>query len=463
MQAFTLALICVAMLSDFLVAELKLPPLLRYVPEMTSAIVVLYVIFAGTLNRFRWVAPKYWLVCGALVFVIICGVINNDPGSGPVITGMRFYFKAAPLFFLAMVMPLTEQQLKRQLMLILGLCFLQLPITIYQRWVVISAERWTGDVVRGTLMDSGILSMFLICAALVWTGFLLKHRVSVFRYMWVFLLLLFPTTINETKVTVLFVPFGMFITLVLGAERGKRLRYAGLTLAALLVFGAIFVPVYDQMEAMNPKAVSITDFFTNEKTLNNYLVSHGDKHVEGIGSDKQAHRGDAIAVPLKYLAKDPVLLAFGLGLGNVSPSQTSKNFEGRYFLLFQSFLSISFAPLVLEFGLFGIALIALLNWLIFADSLYVARRDDSITAALAAGWPGVVGIFMVALFYNAFHYFTAVTYMFWYLSGVICARRVALVVDTVPQATKIKTEKASRELAVAQQQRKSALSQRIDI
>jgi hypothetical protein len=69
---------------------------------------------------------------------------------------------------------------------------------------------------------------------------------------------------------------------------------------------------------------------------------------------------------------------------------------------------------------------------------------------------------MVALFYNAFHYFTAVTYMFWYLSGVICARRVALVVDTVPQATKIKTEKASRELAVAQQQRKSALSQGID-
>ena len=96
--------------------------------------------------------------------------------------------------------------------------------------MIFSHDRFSGDDVRGTIMDSGILSMFLICVALVLTGMMLKRRISIFWYAVGFLLLLFPTTINETKVTVLFVPFGLFVTLVMGAERGKRLRYAGLTL-----------------------------------------------------------------------------------------------------------------------------------------------------------------------------------------------------------------------------------------
>ena len=46
--------------------------------------------------------------------------------------------------------------------------------------------------------------------------------------------MLLPTTINETKVTVIFLPLGLLVTLIAGAEPGKRLRYAGLTLIALM-------------------------------------------------------------------------------------------------------------------------------------------------------------------------------------------------------------------------------------
>jgi len=129
---------------------------------------------------------------------------------------------------------------------------------------------------------------------------------------------------------------------------------------------------------------------------------------------------------LQYLAKDPVRLAFGLGLGNVSPSNIGKSFEGSYYRLFRNLLISSFAFFLLEFGLLGVMLIGALFWMVFSDSLTVARRDDTLTGALAAGWTGVVAIFLVATLYNAFHFFTSVTYLYWYLSGIICARAMAL-------------------------------------
>ncbi len=426
MQAFILVLFCSAALSDFLIEQLSLPPIARFLPEILSGLSILYVLVAGTRDRFQWVAPKYWLVLGALALVILCGIINNNPGAGPLITGLRFYFRAAPLFFLPAVLPMTEAQLIRQLKVVLALAFIQLPVAVYQRWVVFSEGRFSGDSVQGTLMDSGILSMFLICTVLVLTGLLLKRRIGILRYLVLFLLLLFPTTINETKVTVIFLPLGLLVTLFVGAEPGKRLRYSGIAVALLVVFGAIFVPIYDKMEERDPYKIEIVDFFSNQKKLSRYVVANDKGTAAGVGGKNTAHRGEAISVLLRYLAKDPVRLAFGLGLGNASPSNLGNSFEGSYYRLFQNLLITSFAFFLLELGLLGVMLIGALFWMVYSDSLTVARRDDTLTGALAAGWTGVVAIFLLATIYNSFHFFTSVTSLYWYLSGIICARATAL-------------------------------------
>jgi hypothetical protein len=117
---------------------------------------------------------------------------------------------------------------------------------------------------------------------------------------------------------------------------------------------------------------------------------------------------------------------FGLGIGAVSPSQLGKNFEGTYYLLFEKFVIISFTTFLLEFGLLGLIVIGVLFWMVFSDTLTVLRRDDSLVGALAAGWSGVVVIFAIDVFYTTFHEFTSVTYLYWYFSGLICARCVAL-------------------------------------
>jgi hypothetical protein len=470
MQAFILALFCCATLSDFLIEQFSLPPIARFLPEILSGLLLLYVMVAGTRDRFRLVAPKYWLLFGALALVILCGIINNNPGAGPLITGLRFYFRGAPLFFLAAVLPMSETQLLRQFKVLLALAFIQVPVAVYQRWVIMSAGRYSGDGVQGTLLDSGILSMLLICTVLVLTGLLLKRRIGKLQYLVFFLVLLFPTTINETKVTVIFLPLGLLVTLFVGAEPGKRMRYTGIALALLIVFGAIFVPVYDKMEEGDPNRIDIVDFFTDQQKLSQYVVANDKGKATGVGGKQVAHRGEAISIPLQYLAKDPVRVAFGLGLGNVSPSTMGKNFEGSYYKLFENISVTSFAYFVLEFGVLGVMLIGALFWMVFSDSLSVARRDDTLTGALAAGWTGVVAIFLVATLYNPFHFFTSVTFLYWYLSGIICARATALRRDSAGiahppvqlQSTPIAGSTALSTHATKHGPRKSVLSQRVD-
>jgi hypothetical protein len=424
MHIVTLLIFCVVMTNDWLVKTLALPPTLRFLPDALSGVVIIYVLFAGVRDRFHLIAPKYWIVFGAMIVVIVCGLINNQTGAGPLLSGTRFYFRPVPMFFLPAVLALSESQLRRQLRWLLALALVQVPIAIYQQYVIQSEGRFTGDDVRGTVMDSGILSLFLICTVLILTGMFLRRRIRPLTYWVLFFFLLIPTTINETKVTVIFLPLGLLATLLFGAERGKKLKYFMMACAALIVAGGLFIPIYNFTQRYNPykNEKDITTFFTNEKALGRYLSSD----VGGVGTKKDVRRGDAIVVPFEYLAKDPVRLAFGLGLGAVSPSTLGKNFEGEYYLLFQKFSIISFTFFLLELGVFGVLLIGVLFWMMFADTLTVSRRDPSLVGVLATGWIGVVVIYALDVVYTIFHEFPSVTYLYWYFAGLICARCVAL-------------------------------------
>jgi hypothetical protein len=426
MNIFIMIAMCLVTTSDFVVQLLDLPPILHFIPEMLSLVLIVYIFVVGTRSRFELVAPKYWLAFGALAVVILCGIVNNGTGSGAIITGMRFYMRAMPMFFLAAVAPVSDDTLRKQLKLLLGIGLLQLPVAVYQRWVIYSLDRYSGDDVRGTLQDSGILSMYLISAALVVLGMMLKRRMGKLWFTVLFFLLLFPTTINETKVTVIFLPMGLLVALIIGAEPGKRLRYGALTMIALVAFGAIFVPIYDMLEEHNHYKVGIVDFFSNEQQLDKYLEAQGRNRGTGIGGRKLSGRGDAVMVPIAYLSRDPVDLAFGLGLGSVSPSNLGKNFEGGYFRLFHSVAVTSFSFFILELGVLGVIAISFVYWLMFTDTIFVARYEPGLAGALAAGWTGVVAIFFLAMIYNVFYQFPSVIYLFWYFAGVISARRVAL-------------------------------------
>ncbi|HEV7441622.1 MAG TPA: hypothetical protein VGO18_03445 [Steroidobacteraceae bacterium] len=433
MHVLVLILILAATLVDCLVQAFNLVGYLRLIPEVFSLIAVIVILMRGVRYGFTFVAPKYWFVFGLLSVIILCGILTNDVGSGPTLAGMRSYLRAIPLFLLPAVYPFTDKQLQQQIKLILAIALIQIPITVYQRYVIYSAQRFSGDDVRGTLVDSGVLSIFLICCTLLAVGFMMKNRVNKWHFVILFFALLFPTMIDETKATVLLLPAGLLTTIAAGSPAGKRLKVLAAGAGLLVAFAAILIPVYDAMEVYSPYKGNrhIEDFFTNQQEMDKYMNS---THV-GVGTSAPVRRGDALKVPMQYLSRDPVHLAFGLGLGNASTSNLGQAFSGNYAGLFKSFVILSVTVFILEVGLLGTALVFLLYWLVFRDAIAVARSDSGLVGSMAVGWIGVVVVITLATFYSAIHLFASLSYMFWYFSGIIAARRMQLAAEVSRSST----------------------------
>jgi hypothetical protein len=302
---------------------------------------------------------------------------------------------------------------------------LQVPLAVYQRYVIYSQDRFSGDDVQGTLMESGVLSVVLICMVMVLTGLFLRKRIGKMTFILLFFILLVPTTLNETKVTAIVLPIGLLTTLVAASPAGKRMRVFLGGISLLVVFAAILIPVYDFMNANSPykEGRTLEDFFTNQETMSHYMEQ---KKGAALGMTRDVRRGDAIQVPLQYLSRDPIQLAFGLGIGNASHSNIGAQFTGAYNPLFDKFLLTDFTVFILEIGIFGTALVFLLYWFVFIDTLAVAKLDTGMTGAIAAGWIGVVAIMVLVTFYSTGHVYASVSYLYWYFSGVIAARRMQL-------------------------------------
>lgn len=417
--------ICAAELGDFIATDLPSFGLVKFAPEVISLVIAGWLLLEGIRTGFTLMPAKYWVVFGLAALIVICGAFSNEVGAGPIFAGMRSYLRAIPLFFVAAVFRFTDKQIRQQTLAVLALALLQVPIACYQRYVIYAQERYSGDDVRGTIMDSGILSIMLIGVALVLIGFFMRKELSKRAFFSLFFLTLLPTTINETKATVVLLPVGLLATIVAGAPPGQRVKIFSLGMLLLITFGAILVPVYDAMEVNNPWAHErhLMDFYTNPEQVEKYLNTKG---AVGIGARKAVHRADAIRIPLEYLARDPVHLAFGLGFGNVSHSNLGQNFVGNYFDLFQYFAITSFAIFLLEIGTFGVTLVFVIYALLFFDAIAVARSAPGIRGSIAVGWIGVVAMMSAATFYTPLHIYPTLSYLFWYFGGLVASERAQL-------------------------------------
>ncbi len=409
---------------DFAAESKTVPGVLKFIPEMLTMVFTVLVLLRALRGDLSVIPAKYWFVFGLLTFTIVCGVLTNSVGAGPTLAGMRYYLRAIPLFFVPAIANFSAGNLRQQLKLIVGISLVQVPVAMYQRWVIMSEGRFTGDDVRGTLLDSGVLSIFLICTVVVLTAFFMRGQLRKWPFLLLFFVLLFPTTIDETKATVVFLPLGLMMTIIVASPPGKRLKILAGGAFLLASFAAILIPIYAAMNShanTKERQEGLLEFFSDSKQVTTYL---NDKKDVGLGTQRLVGRGTAIKFPLQYLARDPVHLAFGLGIGNASHSALGEAYTGEYYELFQYFVVSAAAAFLLEIGVMGTALVLLLYWFIYSDSLAVMKTDtDATTGALAAGWIGVVCIMGLATFYNVTHAQVAFSYPYWYLSGVVAARR----------------------------------------
>jgi hypothetical protein len=432
MQNMTLFMLVVVTLFEFLAKGDRfgnggfLPGFISFFAELSGALAMAYVIVVGTRNRFQFVRPAYWLAFGTMLLIIICGVAVNSVSPGPIIAGLRMYLRAIPWFFVPAIFAYSDGQLRKQLKWLLVICAMQIPLAIRQR-IQTADSSWgfvavTGDWTTGTIGDSGMLSVFLVCGACLLAACYERKLLKLTPFVLMFMGILVPTMINETKAMVAFLPVSLAVAFTVAARPEVRAKRLVSGFAFLLLFGAIFVPVYDALNKDRKYGSSLGDFFLQSDKVGSYVSSD-----LSIGTDKEAGRGDCIVVPLRALSHDLPSLIFGYGIGNASDSSLGLAFGGKYAATFRPFLQISFAKFVLELGLAGVLTILFIYWLIFKDCLAVARSDKGIWGAIAAGWSGVIPLMGMTMFYNKAEVFPALSFLFWYFSGLIAARRMRMV------------------------------------
>jgi hypothetical protein len=421
MHALVIALLIQILVVEYLIESRDLlHPYMILVPEGLSAIAMLVVllrIMGGARVDFDW---RYGVFIVALLFTLVVGYMIQDVPDGAMLAGTRSYLKFLPFFLLPAVHRFTRKQLQAQLTLVLVLALMQMPLAFYQRFVEFAASMHTGDPVKGTLTTSSALSMFLVAVIAGCVTFYLRGRLSLRALIALCAALFLPTTINETKATLLLLPFALLVPAVLMPGKARQLRRIAPIVGVGFVAVTAFVLVYNYLIQYREYAGPISEYFTSDTALYYLYTGAANTDQNYIG------RFDSIEIALEHTGQDPWRLAFGYGAGNVSESFLPQ-FAGRYWSYFTRFDvgATQITTFLWEIGIVGVVVYLYLLALVGRDAVTLARSTDA-AAPLGQIWAVVAIIMTFALLYKSVFSMNDFGYLFWYFSGVVASRAVAV-------------------------------------
>jgi len=225
-----------------------------------------------------------------------------------------------------------------------------------------------------------------------------------------------PTTINETKATVLLLPFALLMPALLMPHKERLLRKLVPIVGVGLLAGAAFVVIYNDLSQYGEHGEPLGTFFTSSD-VRYYLYT-------GAANTEQPYVGrfDSIEIALKYTSQDPLRLAFGYGAGNVAESFLPQ-FAGRYADYFLRFGvgQTQITTFLWELGLAGLLAYLFLFYRVARDALTLARSSDPM-AYLGQIWAVAMIIMTFGLVYKSVFSMNDCGYLFWYFSGVVASR-----------------------------------------
>jgi hypothetical protein len=411
------------------------PTVLMY--ELIAGLIFVCALIYGGFHKTLNISPKY-----IFLFIVIClhflaGAILNSMDPATVLAGLRTNLKYVPLFLLPLVYAYSDKELTGQLKFLVALALLQFPLAIIQFFIL----GWSEDVIAGTLVIGSILSIFLVSCITVLTAFYFREKISGKTFIVLAFILFIPTTLNESKGTILLLIFGLMI-IFLGAnlKRSQLVMATSVFAIMLAAFTVIYNMHFDSVQGKG----GLISFYTSdhERGLIRYLYSGDSVEIDpetvleppstlpgALPSldphDYRTRRIDSIILPLRALSDDPARLFIGVGIGNASKS-IGRQFSGEYsFLEEYRILGSALSRLLWEIGILGVFLYLLFFIFIYMDARRLSHVGD-ISGALALGWTGVVGVIVLSLPYKNIIIFEAVSAIFWYLSGYIVARTYVL-------------------------------------
>ena len=404
-------------LLDFLSITLGLVS--RYVtwmPEILSLVSMVVVAALFATKKIN-IDKKYLVFLVIFMLHIMIGIIINTVPSGALVPGLRFALRSVPFFLLPALYNFSDTQILKQLRLLMFLVLLQFPIVLYQRFIQY-AGNLSGDPMRGTLGTSSLLTVTLYCALAIVVGFYVKKIISLTALLVVGFMLFIPTTLNETKSSLVLMPISLFVPFLL--VRGKKIGFSQkLSIATISVICVVaFVMIYDHFQ-VSRWGYGILDYFRMEGRVENYFykgVEEGDL-IDKIG------RLDSILLPIKILSHDVTKLLIGLGVGNVSSSFIG-GLSGEYASVYAKYgVGITaIGHIIWETGVLGLLLYCVFGYMVFKDAHILSSASD-IRGAFATGWVAVVIIMFITLAYKNIYQDNIISYLFWYLSGYIVSSK----------------------------------------
>jgi hypothetical protein len=430
MQALVIALLLQIMVVEYLIkSHGLLHPYAILLPELLSGIAMLVVlvrIMAGGRIAFDW---RYGLFLAALLFTIVFGYLVQDVPDGAMLAGARSYLKFLPFFLLPLVHRFTPRQLHVQLMVLFVIALAETPLAFYQRFVEFADAMHTGDPVRGTLTTSSALSMFMVAAIGGAVAFYVRGRLRFAALVVVCAWLFAATTINETKATILLLPFALLVPVLLSGNKTRLLPKLVPIVGVGFLAVSAFVIAYNSFVRYSEYGGTLGEFFTNSEAMRYYLYT-------GAANLDQPYVGrfDSIEIALEYIRQDPFKLAFGYGAGNVSESFLPE-FAGRYsdYFLRYGVGQTQVTTFLWELGVVGLLAHLFLLYAVARDALTLARSNDP-AAHFGQIWTVVMVIATFGLVYKAVFSMNDFGYLFWYFSGVVASRAAAVRQKVVSRA-----------------------------
>ena len=421
MHGLVIAMLLSIMTVEYLIDERGLlHPYAVLIPELLSGIAML-VVFVRLMNGTRisldW---RYGLFLLALLFTIAFGYAVQDVPTGAMLAGARYYIKFLPFLLLPAVHKFTPRQIGAQLLLLFVIAMFETPLAVYQRFVEYAADMHTGDPVRGTLTTSGNFSLFMVAAIAGVVIWYLRGRLRITAMLLIAAWLFLPTTINETRATMVLLPAALLVpVLLMPGKRQFLRRLVPIAAVGALAFAA-FIVTYNYFIQFRQYSISFEDSFSLANLVYYFYTGAANTDAEFVG------RFDSIEFALRHITQDPLTFAFGLGAGNVSESFLPA-FDGRYanYYLRLGVGQTTITQFLWEIGVVGVVTYLFLFWLVTRDALALARSKDE-CAYLGQLWVVAMIIMTFGLLYNSGLRMNDTGYLFFYFSGLVASRTAAL-------------------------------------
>ena len=383
--------------------------------EIISIVASIYVLLYFALRKKAKIQGRYILFYSGLLTHIAIGIIGNFVQPLAIFAGMRLYFKFLPFYFLPMVYEFSNDQIEKQIKVLLFLAILQCPIALYQRFIEYRIA--SGDYIAGTLGTAPMLSLFLVATISMIVAFYLKKRIYLQKFIVLAVIAFLPTAINETKATFLLLPISIIIPTIFGVNKEKRLKILCTVIPVLIILVVSFHYMY---KTFYSGRVDVMEFYTSEK-ITEYMYKSADAN-KIKGEEGEYGRIDSIILAYQANTDNFFRMIWGVGIGNAAVS-FSKKFEGEYTDEYQRLggKGTAVSHFIWEIGIFGILYIIWFFILIFYDSMKL-KKDESVIGSIALGWLGVTSIAFLTLFYQNILAKDALVYTYFFFSGYISAK-----------------------------------------